>query len=122
MRIGFYVTLQEMGADVTFANVIPEGGDTIADIRACYSPKLKGVRVPANRAPSMIDEYPILAVISAFAAGETHMDGLAEFKAKEGGCLAGTASGLDAMGSPRRSRAMCSKSQAPACGRRDRRH
>jgi 3-phosphoshikimate 1-carboxyvinyltransferase len=97
-RTGFYVTLQEMGADVTFANERPEGAETIADIRARYCPKLKGVRVPASRALSMIDEYPILSVVAAFAEGDTRMEGLAELKAKESDRLAGTAAGLIANG------------------------
>jgi 3-phosphoshikimate 1-carboxyvinyltransferase len=96
-RTGLYTTLQEMGGDVTFLNVREEGGEPIADIRVRAS-KLKGVRVPAGRAPSMIDEYPVLAAISAFAIGETRMDGLAELKVKESDRLAATAAGLHANG------------------------
>ena len=96
-RTGFYATLREMGADLSFENERPEGGETVADIRV-RSSRLQGVRVPASRAPSMIDEYPILSVVAAFAAGETHMDGLAELKAKESDRLAGTAAGLLANG------------------------
>ena len=69
-RIGLYTTLQEMGGDVEFSNLREEGGEPIADIRA-RSSKLKGVRVPASRAPTMIDEYPVLAAIAAFASGDT---------------------------------------------------
>ena len=97
-RAGFFVTLKAMGADLNFENERSEGGETVADIRARHSPRLKGVRVPASRAPSMIDEYPILSVVAAFADGETRMDGLAELKAKESDRLAGTASGLLANG------------------------
>ena len=96
-RIGFYVTLKEMGADVTFLNERTEGGEPVADLRVRYS-KLKGVTVPAERAPSMIDEYPILAAVAAFADGETRMEGLAELKVKESDRLAATAAGLLANG------------------------
>lgn len=96
-RIGFYLTLQEMGADLTFANEREEGGEPIADIRVRHS-ALKGVRVPADRAPSMIDEYPVLAVVAAFAEGETVMEGLAELKVKESDRLAATAAGLEVNG------------------------
>ena len=96
-RTGFFLTLQEMGADLTYANPREEGGEPIADIRVRHS-RLKGVRVPAERAPSMIDEYPILAVVAAFAEGETVMEGLAELKVKESDRLAATAAGLKANG------------------------
>jgi len=92
-RTGFYTTLQEMGADVEFLNVREEGGEPVADIRARHS-SLKGVSVPAGRAPSMIDEYPMLAALAGFAVGETRMDGLAELKVKESDRLAATAAGL----------------------------
>lgn len=96
-RTGLYTTLQEMGADVTFTNLREDGGEPIADIRARHS-KLKGVVVPAERAPSMIDEYPVLAAVAAFAQGETVMHGLAELKVKESDRLAATAAGLEANG------------------------
>ena len=96
-RIGLYTTLQEMGGDVTLLNRREDGGEPIADIRI-RSSKLKGVHVPAERAPSMIDEYPVLAAIAAFATGETRMDGLAELKVKESDRLAATAAGLHANG------------------------
>lgn len=96
-RTGFYTTLQEMGGDVTFLNPREEGGEPVADIRARFS-KLNGVSVPAERAPSMIDEYPMLAVAAAFASGTTRMDGLAELKVKESDRLAATAAGLAANG------------------------
>ncbi|RUO99821.1 3-phosphoshikimate 1-carboxyvinyltransferase [Hyphomicrobium sp.] len=92
-RTGLYLTLQEMGGDVTFENSRDEGGEPVADIRVRAS-RLKGVRVPAERAPSMIDEYPVLASIAAFAEGETRMDGLAELKVKESDRLQATAAGL----------------------------
>jgi 3-phosphoshikimate 1-carboxyvinyltransferase len=96
-RTGLYTTLKEMGGDVTFLNAREEGGEPIADIRV-RSSKLKGVHVPAGRAPSMIDEYPVLAAIAGFATGETRMDGLAELKVKESDRLAATAEGLVANG------------------------
>ena len=92
-RTGLYTTLKEMGGDIEFLNAREEGGEPIADIRV-RSAKLHGVHVPANRAPSMIDEYPVLAAVAAFASGETRMDGLAELKVKESDRLAATAEGL----------------------------
>lgn len=92
-RTGFYATLQEMGADIELRNEREEGGEPVADIVVRHS-KLQGVRVPAERAPSMIDEYPILACLAAFADGETRMEGLAELKVKESDRLAATAAGL----------------------------
>jgi len=96
-RTGFYLTLQEMGGDVSFLNPREQGGEPVADIRVRAS-SLSGVRVPAERAPSMIDEYPILAVVAAFARGRTEMLGLAELKVKESDRLAATAAGLETNG------------------------
>jgi len=96
-RTGLYTTLQEMGADLAFLNPREEGGEPVADIRARFS-SLRGVVVPAERAPSMIDEYPMLAALAAFAHGATRMEGLAELKVKESDRLAATAAGLAANG------------------------
>lgn len=96
-RIGLYITLAEMGGDIAFRNERTEGGEPIADIRVRYS-RLTGVRVPPERAPSMIDEYPVLACVAAFANGETRMEGLGELKVKESDRLAATAAGLAANG------------------------
>ncbi len=96
-RIGLYVTLQEMGADLEMTNAREQGGEPVADIRVRHS-LLKGVRVPPERAPSMIDEYPMLAALAAYAKGETRMEGLAELKVKESDRLAATAAGLHANG------------------------
>jgi 3-phosphoshikimate 1-carboxyvinyltransferase len=96
-RTGFYTTLREMGADVAFLDPRKEGGEPVADIRV-RSSRLVGVRVPPGRAPSMIDEYPVLACLAAYAEGETHMEGLAELKVKESDRLAATAAGLVANG------------------------
>jgi 3-phosphoshikimate 1-carboxyvinyltransferase len=96
-RTGFYTTLKEMGADIAFLNERIEGGEPVADIRV-RSSALEGVRVPPERAPSMIDEYPILSVVAASAKGRTRMEGLAELRAKESDRLAATAAGLHANG------------------------
>ncbi|HEU4379513.1 MAG TPA: 3-phosphoshikimate 1-carboxyvinyltransferase [Hyphomicrobiaceae bacterium] len=96
-RTGFYTTLGEMGADISLLNEREEGGEPIADIRVRHS-RLVGVRVPPERAPSMIDEYPMLACLAVHAVGETRMEGLAELKVKESDRLAATAAGLIANG------------------------
>ncbi len=96
-RIGLYTTLREMGGAIEFLNTREDGGEAIADLRV-RSSDLKGVHVPAARAPSMIDEYPVLAAIAGFARGDTRMDGLAELKVKESDRLAATADGLLANG------------------------
>jgi 3-phosphoshikimate 1-carboxyvinyltransferase len=90
-------TLLEMGADLELANERREGSETIADIVACSSP-LRGVEVPPERAPSMIDEYPILAIAAAFARGATVMNGVAELRVKESNRLAAMVMGLRACG------------------------
>lgn len=105
-RTGLYVTLQEMGGDVTFLNEREEGGEPIADICVRFS-RLKGVRVPPERAPSMIDEYPVLAAVAAYADGETRMEGLAELKVKESDRLSATAVGLAANGVEARAEGDC---------------
>jgi 3-phosphoshikimate 1-carboxyvinyltransferase len=96
-RTGFYATLREMGADIAFSAERDSGGEPVADVRVRHS-RLKGVRVPPERAPTMIDEYPVLACVAAYAAGETRMEGLAELKVKESDRLAATAAGLAANG------------------------
>jgi 3-phosphoshikimate 1-carboxyvinyltransferase len=96
-RTGFYATVREMGADIAFLNEREEGGEPVADIRVRGS-RLRGVRVPPERAPSMIDEYPVLAAVAAVADGETRMEGLQELKAKESDRLATTAAALTANG------------------------
>lgn len=96
-RIGFFETLQEMGADIEFANMRQQGGEPVADLKVRHA-KLKGVTVPATRAPSMIDEYPVLSVVAAFASGKTTMLGLAELKVKESDRLHATAAALMANG------------------------
>ncbi len=98
-RTGLITTLIEMGGDITIENERMAGGERVGDIRVRAS-KLKGVTVPANRAPSMIDEYPVLAVAAAFAEGDTHMSGLEELRVKESDRLAAVARGLEANGIP----------------------
>jgi 3-phosphoshikimate 1-carboxyvinyltransferase len=97
-RTGFYETLREMGADVTYEAKRDAGGEPVADVRVRAGGVLKGVTVPASRAPSMIDEYPCLAVLAAFAEGETRMEGLGELRVKESDRLAATEAGLRACG------------------------
>jgi 3-phosphoshikimate 1-carboxyvinyltransferase len=97
LRAGLYQTLLDMGADIEFENEREVGGEPVADLRVKGS-ALKGVEVPAERAPTMIDEYPILAVAAACARGTTRMLGLAELRAKESDRLASVAAGLLANG------------------------
>ena len=97
LRTGLFDTLREMGADLAFANERIEGGEPIADIAVRHT-RLRGVEVPAERAPRMIDEYPILAVAAAFARGRTVMHGLAELRVKESDRLGAIARGLEACG------------------------
>jgi 3-phosphoshikimate 1-carboxyvinyltransferase len=92
-RTGLIETLREMGADIVVERRRRSGGEEIGDIRARTS-ALKGVVVPAERAPSMIDEYPVLAVAATFAEGETVMQGLAEMRVKESDRLSAVAAGL----------------------------
>jgi 3-phosphoshikimate 1-carboxyvinyltransferase len=96
-RIGLIETLREMGGDIAFADQRQEAGEPVADIRVRAS-QLTGVTVPAARAPSMIDEYPILAVAAARAQGTTVMRGLGELRVKESDRLAAIAAGLRACG------------------------
>lgn len=97
LRTGLFTTLQEMGADLVISNQRLSSGEEVGDITARYS-KLKGVVVPPERAPSMIDEYPILAIAAAFAEGDTVMRGVGEMRVKESDRIALTAAGLEACG------------------------
>ena len=97
-RVGLFYTLQEMGADLTFENERLEGGEPVADLRAKYSPNMKGITVPADRAASMIDEYPILSVVASFATGKTEMPGVYELRVKESDRIDAMAKGLRANG------------------------
>jgi 3-phosphoshikimate 1-carboxyvinyltransferase len=97
LRDGVVTTLREMGGKIEFENEREIGGEKVADISVEYS-DLKGVEVPAQRAASMIDEYPILAIAAANAKGTTKMNGLAELKVKESNRLLMIERGLTACG------------------------
>ncbi len=96
-RAGLYETLREMGADLAFENPREEGGEPVADLRARFS-SLRGIETPPERAPSMIDEYPILAVAAANAEGRTVMRGVRELRVKESDRIDAMARGLEACG------------------------
>jgi 3-phosphoshikimate 1-carboxyvinyltransferase len=97
-RAGLFTTLREMGADLSYENLREEGGEPVADLRARFSPDLKGIAVPPERAASMIDEYPVLSVVAAFATGETVMRGVKELRVKESDRIEAMAAGLRAGG------------------------
>ena len=97
LRTGLYTTLKEMGAKIETLATRDDGGEEVADLRVTAG-ALKGVDVPPERAPSMIDEYPILAVAASFAEGATRMRGLKELRVKESDRLEATAAMLRANG------------------------
>lgn len=97
LRAGVLTVLQKMGADIAFENRRDVAGEPVADVRA-RSSRLRGVDVPAEIAPSMIDEYPILAVAAAFAEGDTVLNGLSELKVKESDRFEAIKSGLNKNG------------------------
>mgnify|MGYP001492587707 FL=1 len=97
-RAGLFTTLREMGADLSYENERVEGGEPVADLRARFSPNMVGIEVPPGRAASMIDEYPILSVIAAFASGKTVMRGVKELRVKESDRIEAMAMGLRANG------------------------
>lgn len=96
-RAGLFTVLKDMGADLAFENEREVGGEPVADIRV-RGGALKGIEVPPEIAPSMIDEYPILAVAAAFAEGQTIMRGIGELRVKESDRIAMMATGLQACG------------------------
>ncbi|MFS4439421.1 3-phosphoshikimate 1-carboxyvinyltransferase [Paracoccaceae bacterium GXU_MW_L88] len=96
-RAGLFDTLKEMGADITYENERVEGGEPMADLRVKAS-RLTGIEVPPERAPSMIDEYPVLSVVAAFAEGKTVMRGVKELRVKESDRIDAMARGLEACG------------------------
>ena len=98
-RTGLITTLIEMGGNIEIVNRRETGGEEVGDLKVKAS-QLKGITVPAGRAPSMIDEYPVLAVAAAFAEGDTFMPGLEELRVKESDRLAAVARGLEANGIP----------------------
>ena len=97
-RAGLFTTLREMGADLTYENERTEGGEPVADLRARFSPDMKGIEVPPERAASMIDEYPVLSVVACFAQGQTMMRGVKELRVKESDRIDAMAKGLRANG------------------------
>ena len=97
-RNGLYITLSEMGAEIEFQNPREEGGEPVADLRVRFSGNMKGIEVPPERAPSMIDEYPILSVVAAFSSGTTVMRGVKELRVKESDRIDAMARGLEACG------------------------
>ncbi len=97
-RIGIYTALQEMGADVAFLNERIEGGEPVADIRARGIGPLKSINVDPALVPSMIDEFPVFAMVAACASGTTTMTDLAELRVKESDRLLMVAEGLKACG------------------------
>lgn len=97
-RAGLFTTLREMGADLVYENERVEGGEPVADLRARYSPDMKGITVPPERAASMIDEYPVLSVVASFATGQTIMRGVKELRVKESDRIDAMAKGLRAGG------------------------
>jgi len=96
-RTGLIDTLIEMGGNITIENRKLAGGEEVGDLHVKYS-ALKGIKVPAERAPSMIDEYPVLSVAASFAQGTTHMAGLEELRVKESDRLAAVEAGLKVNG------------------------
>lgn len=97
-RSGVYLTLQEMGANITLQNERIESGEKVADLHIKGDRTLKGIDIPASRVPSMIDEFPILAVAASCAEGTTTMKGLAELRVKESDRLLMMYEGLKACG------------------------
>lgn len=96
-RNGLFLTLREMGADIEFLNPREEGGEPVADLRVRHS-ELTGIDIPADRASSQIDEYPVLAAVAACARGTTVMRGVHELRVKESDRIDAMARGLEACG------------------------
>jgi len=96
-RTGVIETLLEMGAHIAIENRRMDGGEEVGDLHV-KSSQLHGIRVPASRAPSMIDEYPILCIAASFAEGTTRLEGLEELRVKESDRLAAVEAGLQANG------------------------
>ncbi|MCB8874115.1 3-phosphoshikimate 1-carboxyvinyltransferase [Acidisoma silvae] len=97
LRTGLFTTLQDMGADLTIANERIEGGEPVGDLILRAGP-LQAVEVPRSRVPSMVDEFPVLAVAAAFAHGTSRFLGLSELRVKESDRLAATAALLTVNG------------------------
>ena len=98
LRDGFIDTLIEMGANIKIKNKNLETGELVADIHVTYSPNLRGIEVPKERSPRMIDEYPILSILAATAKGPTIMDGIKELRYKESDRISAVSDGLKRSG------------------------
>ena len=98
LRDGFIDTLIEMGANIKIKNKNLETGELVADIHVTYSANLKGVEVPKERSPRMIDEYPILSILAATAKGPTIMNGIKELRFKESDRISAVSDGLKRSG------------------------
>ena len=98
LRDGFIDTLIEMGANIKIKNKNLETGELVADIHVTYSPNLKGIEVPKERSPRMIDEYPILSILAATAKGPTIMNGIKELRFKESDRISAVSNGLKRSG------------------------
>ena len=98
LRDGFIDTLIEMGANIKIKNKNLEMGELVADIHVTYSPNLKGIEVPKERSPRMIDEYPILSILAATAKGPTIMNGIKELRFKESDRISAVSDGLKRSG------------------------
>ena len=98
LRDGFIDTLIEMGANIKIKNKNLENGELVADIHVTYSPNLKGIEVPKERSPRMIDEYPILSILAATAKGPTIMNGIKELRFKESDRISAVSDGLKRSG------------------------
>ena len=98
LRDGFIDTLIEMGANIKIENKNLENGELVADIHVTYSPNLKGIEVPKERSPRMIDEYPILSILAATAKGPTIMNGIKELRFKESDRISAVSDGLKRSG------------------------
>jgi len=97
LRDGLFLTLKEMGADIEIMNMREQAGERVGDLHVRAS-MLHGIEVPTDRAPTMIDEFPVLFVAASFATGKTVMRGLHELRVKESDRIAAMAAGLKACG------------------------
>ena len=97
LRTGFFETVRDMGANITMSNLQMKNGEPVADIRVQHS-HLAGIEVPPERAPIMIDEYPILAALAAVAEGQTVLRGVGELRVKESDRISAMTAGLRACG------------------------
>lgn len=96
-RNGFFKTIQEMGANIT-TNIFGDGdGEQYADITIKTS-QCKNIHIHADRAPAMIDEYPILSIVAACSEGTSRFEGVGELRVKESDRISAMTKGLQACG------------------------